>query len=204
LAVPADTRRPRASPTYAERGALVPNREEETPMRLSSHAALRVALLLVGMTGTAAAVACRSDRATGPSAALPPEVETLRASLAPYVSPSRARGAGYDVALTDCMSNGDLGAMGVHFGKAALIDGNLDALQPEVLIYEPGVGGEMSLVGVEFIVPFAVVPKTAPAPVLFGQKFLPDDVFGLWGLHVWTHRANPSGLFAPWNPRVHC
>ena len=27
---------------------------------------------------------------------------------------------------------------------------------------------------------------------------------GVWGLHVWTHRINPKGTFAPWNPRVHC
>ena len=62
----------------------------------------------------------------------------------------------------------------------------------------------MSLVGVEFVIPFAAVPKTAAAPILFGQKFIPDDVFGLWTLHVWTQRANPNGLFAQWNPRVHC
>jgi hypothetical protein len=49
-----------------------------------------------------------------------------------------------------------------------------------------------------------VVPKTAAAPALFGQKFIQNDVFGLWTLHVWTHRTNPSGLFASWNPRVHC
>ena len=94
--------------------------------------------------------------------------------------------------------------MGVHFAKTALIDGTADPLHPEALIYEPGTNGEMSLVGVEFIVPFAAVAKTAAAPSLFGQQFLPNDVFGVWALHVWTHRANPSGLFASWNPRVHC
>ncbi|MEP6618156.1 MAG: hypothetical protein ABJE47_02530 [bacterium] len=112
--------------------------------------------------------------------------------------------AGHFVALTDYMSNGDLGAMGVHFGRPALIDGVVDQLHPKVLIYEAGTSGEMSLVGVEFIVPFAAIPKTAPAPTLFGQHFLPDDAFGLWGRHVWTQRTNPSGPFAPWNPRVHC
>jgi hypothetical protein len=131
-------------------------------------------------------------------------VETLRGSLAPFASLSLAKNAGYSAALTDCMSNGDEGAMGVHFGNPALIDGVADAVHPEVLIYEPGTDGQMSLVGVEFVVPFALVPKTAPPPVLFGQSFVPDDVFGLWTLHVWTHRANPSGLFARWNPRVHC
>jgi hypothetical protein len=26
----------------------------------------------------------------------------------------------------------------------------------------------------------------------------------LWTMEMWAHRANPRGLFAPWNPRVHC
>jgi hypothetical protein len=149
------------------------------------------------------AVACGSDDdSTAP--VLPAQVETLRASLAPYASLALAKNAGYNTALTDCMSNGDVGAMGVHFGNVPLIDDKVDVLHPEVVIYEPGANGEMSLVGVEFVIPFAVLPKSSPAPVLFGQKFVPDDVFGLWTLHVWTHRTNPSGLFASWNPRVHC
>ena len=94
--------------------------------------------------------------------------------------------------------------MGVHFGNTALFDAVADSLHPEVVIYEPGTNGEMSLVGVEFLVPYAVLPKTSPAPLLFGQKYSQNDVFGVWALHVWTHRTNPSGLFASWNPRVHC
>ena len=148
------------------------------------------------------AAACGGAQTTSPS--LPPDVSALRASLAPYTSLGLAKTAGYATAITDCMSNGDEGAMGVHFAKTALIDGTADPLHPEALIYEPGTNGEMSLVGVEFIVPFAAVAKTAAAPSLFGQQFLPNDVFGVWALHVWTHRANPSGLFASWNPRVHC
>lgn len=163
----------------------------------------RVALRNLFVTlSLALTAACNDDRVTSP--AIPAGVEELNASLAPYTSLALARQSGYSTILTDCMSNGDLGAMGVHFAKAGLLDATTDPLQPEVLIYEPDTGGEMSLVGVEFIVPFAAVPKTSPAPVLFGQPFSPDDIFGVWALHVWTPRANPSGLFAPWNPRVHC
>ena len=79
-----------------------------------------------------------------------------------------------------------------------------DVYQRFPLIYEPGTSRALTLVVVEFVVPFAVISKSSPAPVLFGQHFLPNDVFGLWTLHVWTHRSNPSGLFASWNPRVHC
>lgn len=150
----------------------------------------------------ATALACGATKTSEPE--VPSDVQALRANLAPYSSLALAKSAGYSVAITDCMSNGDLGAMGVHFGNTTLIDDKLDALKPEVLIYEPGNNGEMSLVGVEFILPFAVRPKTSAPPELFGQRFSPDETFGLWTLHVWTHRANPSGLFAPWNPRVHC
>lgn len=158
---------------------------------------LVLVLLLPAITSTA----CSEEDTTAPA---PNGVNALRTALAPYASLAFAQSAGYMAALTDCMSNGDLGAMGVHFGNPALIDGTLDSLRPEVLIYEPGASGAMSLVGAEFVIPFAVKPKTDPAPELFGQRFTPDDVFGLWALHVWTQRANPSGLFAPWNPRVHC
>jgi hypothetical protein len=160
------------------------------------------ALFLLAWAG-----ACSDDDATAPNdapAALPAAVQGLRASLAPYSSLNLAKAAGYSTAITDCMSNGDEGAMGVHFGNTALIDGAADAAHPEVLIYEPGTNGQMSLVGVEFVVPFAVIPKTGTPPVLFGERFVPNDVFGLWTLHVWTHRANPSGLFSEWNPRVSC
>ena len=148
------------------------------------------------------ASACKSDDTTSP--AVPADVEELRAALAAYTSLGLAKSAGYSTAITDCMSNGDEGAMGVHFGNTSLFDAKTDRLQPEVLIYEPGTNGEMSLVGVEFLVPYAALAKTSPAPVLFGQQFSQNDVFGVWALHVWTHRTNPSGLFASWNPRVHC
>ena len=69
---------------------------------------------------------------------------------------------------------------------------------------KPGPDNQASLVGVEFIVPYSAVARDANPPVLFGQQFSRNDVFNVWALHVWTHRSNPSGLFAPWNPRVHC
>jgi hypothetical protein len=155
------------------------------------------AVVLIG-----ALFACSRSSSTEPE--IPADVQALRANLAPYASFALANNAGYSAALTDCMSNGDVGAMGVHYANTTLIDDKVDPLRPEVLIYEPGTNGAMSLVGVEFVIPFAIRPKTATAPVLFGRAFVPDETFQLWALHVWTHRENPSGLFAPWNPRVHC
>jgi hypothetical protein len=167
---------------------------------------VRTSFILCAVLSFAWAGACGSsssnDNPTSPT--LPQDVETLRASLAPYTSFTLAKNAGYSTAITDCMSNGDQGAMGVHMGNTAYIDGTADPQHPEVLIYEPGTNCDMSLVGVEFIVPFSLVPKTSAPPTLFGQQFKVNDVFGVWALHVWTHRLNPSGTFADWNPRVHC
>jgi hypothetical protein len=168
-------------------------------MRISKRLFLCVVLVPFGW-----AAACGSDSTSPAPESLPSDVLALRTALDPFSSLTLAKQAGYNTAITDCMSNGDEGAMGVHFANTTFIDGTADALHPEALIYEPGTNGEMSLVGVEFIVPFAVLPKTVVAPALFGQKFQQNDVFGVWALHVWTHRTNPSGLFAPWNPRVHC
>src|SRR3954470_21759000 len=134
-------------------------------MKISNRIFEIVALLLVGWSA-----ACNTETTTEPNA-VASEVGVLRASLEPFTSLKLAKDAGYNLAITDCMSNGDEGAMGIHFGNGALIDGTADPVRPEVLIYEPGTNGEMSLVGVEFIIPFTVLPKTAPAPVLFGQKY---------------------------------
>lgn len=146
-------------------------------------------------------IACESSTA---APALPAAVTTLKSSMAPYASFALAKTAGYSTPITDCMSNGDAGAMGTHFANVALIDSVADAMHPEALIYEPGTNGEMSLVGVEYIIPFSVRPKTSAAPTLFGEKYMVNNVFQVWALHVWTHRSNPNGLYAAWNPRVHC
>lgn len=162
-------------------------------------------MLCAAFAPLALAAGCGGSSTTSPTpSSVPAGVEALRASMDAYTSLSLAKKAGYGTAITDCMSNGDVGAMGVHFGNTTLFDAVADSLHPEVLIYEPGTNGEMSLVGVEFLVPYTAIPRTGTAPVLFGQKFSQNDVFQVWALHVWTHRANPSGLFASWNPRVHC
>ena len=148
-----------------------------------------------------AAAAC-GHSPTAP--AEPAGVAMLRQSLEAYSSFNLAKNAGYSTALTDCMSHGDDGAMGIHYANTSLIDGTADSLHPEALIYEPETDGQLSLVGVEFVIPFAVVSKQSKPPALFGQEFSQNDVFGVWALHVWTYRVNPKGLFAPWNPRVHC
>lgn len=101
------------------------------------------------------------------------------------------------------------GAMGVHFANLT-IQGELDPMKPNVLIYEP-VGGKLELVAVEWLVPLTADTKERPA--LFGQPFLGPmegheplipQGFVHYDLHVWLFKDNPLGVFNPVNPDVKC
>lgn len=104
------------------------------------------------------------------------------------------------VPVTPCLEQLPDGAQGVHFGNPARIDGIVEAESPEILQYEPQKNGRMRLVGIEYIVPLNL-PEPDP---LFGQHFHANAAAGIWALHVWAWRHNPSGMFADWNPNVSC
>ncbi len=71
-----------------------------------------------------------------------------------FIDVNAATAAGYEPAF-GCVSGPDHGAMGVHYLNGALLgSGEVDASQPQALIYEPWQGG-MRLVGVEFIRDYA-------------------------------------------------
>jgi hypothetical protein len=111
--------------------------------------------------------------------------------------------AGWSTRITDCFEDPTLGGMGFHYGNTALIDDKVDALQPELLLYEPQKNGALRFVAVEYIVPFTAWTRPAP-PRLYGLDFHRNEAFGLWVLHVWHFRENPRGTFVDWNPRVSC
>jgi hypothetical protein len=94
--------------------------------------------------------------------------------------------------------------MGFHYGNAPLINGTAHVDKPQLLLYEPERNGRLRLVAVEYIIPYSFHSRDAAPPVLMGQQFMQFDTFQVWGLHVWIWKENPSGLFAPWNPRVTC
>jgi hypothetical protein len=131
------------------------------------------------------------------------ELEELRRTTSPFNDFARAQASGYTTALTPCMSRAGLGAQGVHYAKAELINGSVGLLEPEVLLYEPQWDGSLRLLGVEYVVPFSAWTGQAP-PTLLGESFRRNEEFGVWALHVWLFRENPSGIFADWNPSASC
>ena len=138
---------------------------------------------------------------TASDAEMDDQLEALRRATARYVIFDEAHADGYSTQLTECFSDPQDGGMGFHYGNGTLIDGRVEVTAPEVLLYERELSGEMRLVGVEYIVPFGI---SGEPPVLFDQVFVPNEAFGLWTLHVWVHKSNPRGMFAPWNPNVSC
>lgn len=133
------------------------------------------------------------------------EIATLRQVTSKFHDFQAAVGAGWSAQITGCMvdANG-AGGMGFHYGNTDLIDGSASVDQPELLLYEPDKSGKLTLVAVEYIIPYTFHSRDAEPPVLFGRQFKQNDVFQLWGLHAWVWENNPSGMFANWNPKVTC
>lgn len=175
------------------------------------------------------ASACGSDGLTDLESG---ELQALRSATAPFQNFDDAIAAGYDTPITSCWYNHDLGGMGYHYAMPELIDSVPSLLEPEALIYEPRQDGSMTLVGLEYIVPidawsgatpptFGQTMPTLPsdstsdrdgpreslrstAPSVEDQEFVRDDANGVYSLHIWLWRENPSGMYAPWNPDVSC
>lgn len=138
------------------------------------------------------------------------DLAELRRGTAPFHRLSDAQDAGYSVLVTHpvsgaaCLSDPVLGGMGRHFLDPSLVDDEVLVDAPEAMIYEPGPDGQLRLVGVEYVIPFAIRGMDEEPPVLFGQEFEQNHTFGLWALHAWAWKNNPEGMFAAWNPRVSC
>lgn len=115
------------------------------------------------------------------------------------------------VRTDDCAADPKLGGMGYHYVKDSLIN-SVDPRKPAALLYEDGPHGSRKLVGVEWIVVDADqdLATDDDRPSLFGKPFdgpMPGHTPGMpihYDLHAWIYKSNPSGLFAPWNPRVKC
>jgi hypothetical protein len=143
------------------------------------------------------------DPAAETSPELNKHLAELRRATAQFHDYDSAVGAGYTARITSCWESRSLGAMGYHQADPSLIDGTVELLRPEALMYEPGPGGEMRLVGMEYIVPIDAW-QGGSEPRLLGESFHRHSVLPIYKLHVWLWRVNPRGTFADWNPKVSC
>jgi hypothetical protein len=111
-----------------------------------------------------------------------------------------------------CVSGSDSGAMGMHFVNLPLVmDGQLDATRPEIVIYEPQPNGSLKLIGADYLVlAEAWDAQHESPPELMGQLFHLFEApnrFGLpafYTLHVWAWKSNPTGTFVNWHANVSC
>ena len=128
-------------------------------------------------------------------------LSTARAATAKYHDVNEAIADGF-VRVSPCVAVPGLGTMGFHYANFARAGNpNLDPAEPEILLYVPDEDGGLRLVGLEYV---RFGPPTQPAPTLFGQEFHYDAARGQYALHVWAWRNNPSGMFAPFNPKLGC
>ena len=129
-------------------------------------------------------------------------LKAVRQATARYHSLTQAEQAGY-LEDTHCVAVPGLGGMGYHWVNPGLVDGTFDPLQPEVVLYATGPGGNLRLVAVEYI----VLDEGQDHPSFGGQLL---DVGGTpvpvphWSLHVWLYEENPNGMFTPFNPNIGC
>ncbi len=186
-------------------------------------------LLLIAAAGVITVVGATVGGLIAPAVAgdgpLPPEVQEVRAAVARYHSFGQAERDGYSVEGEPCVAS-PAGTMGIHAVNPPLLaDPAIDARQPELLLYVPKSNGKLELVGVEYwtiaLANTAAGPRWfgaappplgffTPTPSVLGQTFdgpmeghTPTMPWH-YDLHVWVAEANPSGVFAMFNPAISC
>src|SRR5262249_33517791 len=127
-------------------------------------------------------------------------VEVVRQSTDRFHDVAIAEAEGYKL-MFGCVSGPDSGAMGLHYVNLPLVlDGELDASRPEIILYEPLPNGRLQLTGADYLVLASDWDKkSSTTPQLMGQLlhlFESPNRFGLpsfYTLHVWAWKDNPTG-----------
>ena len=138
-------------------------------------------------------------------------VAQLRKDLRPYEDVTAALADGF-VPGGECAWHPAYGGMGTHYIHPGRLQRAPKVSEPQILLYGPAEGGGLELLGAEYLVPDedGRLETDGDRPYLMGQPFdgpMPGHEPGMpvhYDLHVWTHKANPAGVFAPWNPKVSC
>jgi hypothetical protein len=163
---------------------------------------------------TILAVALAGITLAGALAGPPSDLTAARYASARFNSIGQAQNAGYGLPpagpLHECIASFDgTGAMGFHLINGGLLDGAIDPMRPEALVYAPSKNGKLKLVALEYVV-FADAWTGSDPPSLFGVEFMFTDapnryeIPAFWALHAWIWEGNPSGTFASFNPSVAC
>lgn len=135
------------------------------------------------------------------------DLAKLRKATAQYHRLEAAQAVGYDLVpgLDHCFNNPGIGGMGYHYINVSLLDTTVDFLQPEAMVYVPGPNGILQLGAVEYIVPAAAWDaEHSELPQVIGHEFHLNPSLGVYVLHIWIWKNNPSGMFEDWNPKVSC
>ena len=172
---------------------------------------MTLSLFLLLALGMLAAPLQAKPASSGLDADVLRELAQVRRATAQYHDVTVAEAAGYTVQLDgagepDCVSypGGGMGYHYVNFGLIAENQDGLDPLAPAILVYAPRPNGSLKLVAVEYAafgsadVTFELLGQgfARPAPPGAGPPF--------HTLHAWVWKANPDGMFAPFNPNVSC
>jgi hypothetical protein len=134
----------------------------------------------------------------------------LRRDLAPYKDVDNALADGF-VPVSECTES-PAGGMGVHFLNPARAMAPVDPQKPAILVYLPTADGGYELVAAEWFHADSDqdLSTDRDRPSLWGRPFdgpMLGHEPGMpihYDLHVWLFKANPAGVFAPWNPSVSC
>lgn len=168
-------------------------------------------IIALALVATLAGVAFAATGTTDP--AVLRDLATVRQATAKYHDVDAALADGF-IQTPNCVESPD-GGMGIHFiNPARLMDPAVNIMEPEILLYVETNSG-MKLLGVEYWFsigpPDTPVPNPAPPPpVIFGRPLEgPMEAHEPgqpphYDLHAWVWKANPSGIFAPFNPNVSC
>ncbi|MFF1507851.1 hypothetical protein [Streptomyces sp. NPDC058326] len=165
-----------------------------------------LALAAIGSLALGTAPAVSAAPAAKPVTDFPhPDLKKTYDATVKYRSEQKAIADGF-MRTDDCVEDPKLGGMGYHYVNPANL-GSTDPRRPAAVLYEEDhKTGKRELVAVEWVVPDP--NKNRPRPQLFGRGF--DGRFDFeplgphYSLHAWIFKKNPKGVFAPYNPRVHC
>lgn len=165
------------------------------------------------VAGPADTQTAEAPKADGPAEATNAhDLATLRRATAGYHNIDAALEDGFLAPPPEACVAAPPGGMGFHYVNPAHMDLTIDPTMPEAVLYEPMGNGKLRLVAVEFLVHGdSWDAVNADPPSFAGQPFDPPSDRSatappgpFYTLHVWIWKNNPSGMFAPFNPRVSC